>query len=377
MHTQPTIVHIASDDMQEAQQVCHELRLRGFKASPRSLGMDCLGCIGKQDILVIGSNLGHINGGQRRLPTLCEQVRDHTIIFIPGLRQTEFAALDSAGFKYINTATTPTIENLIYLITQMNPDVVYRASKQHALQSAKATSIETGVLSFFRQIRDGGAVAKPEEVESQRREMNDLIGMSPMSVWLDLFRNYHDGTGQHCSLVSGFTLAFARSLRFNEQDTSRLFDAAFFHDVGKATIPLEILDKPGRLVGEEWNVMKSHALRGYEILIRDERTADEIARLARDHHEYLDGSGYPRGIKARRIDDPTRILTICDIFAALVEKRAYKAPKSPEEAYAILRSMAGSKLDPDLVRLFETVVADYDRQQNSGNRLVRDAFEKA
>lgn len=91
-----------------------------------------------------------------------------------------------------------------------------------------------------------------------------------------------------------------------------------------------------------------------------ERTAGEIARLARDHHEYLDGTGYPNGATAAGIDDPTRILTICDIFAALVEKRSYKSPKKPEEAYAILKSMAGTKLDPDLVSLFERVVDDYD-----------------
>ncbi len=360
MHTRQTTIHIAAEDAGEAAGLCRELMVRGFHGATRSLTGEGLDQIGADDILVIAGDFERMNGGERRLPTLSDMVRDRTIVFITRLRPADLASLGRSGFRYINTATTPTVDNLVFLITQMDPNTVYRASKQQALRVEKAAAIETGMLSFFRTLRDGGPMAPTEEVERQRREMDDIIGMSPMSVWLDLFQNYHDGTAQHCSLVSGFTLAFARKLGFNDRDTSRLYDAAFFHDIGKAVIPLEILDKPGRLIASEWEIMKSHALRGYEILTRDDRTAGEIACIARDHHEYLDGSGYPNGLTAAKIGDPTRILTICDIFAALVEKRAYKSPKSPEEAYAILASMAGSKLDPDLVRLFEAVVADYD-----------------
>ena len=367
MHTRQTTIHIAAEDAGEGAALCRALLGRGFQGKARSLTVDCLGCIGERDILVIAGDFERMNGGERKLPTLCEKVRDRTIVFITRLRPSDVASLSRAGFRYINTATTPTVDNLVFLITQMDPDTVYRASKQQALRVEKAAAIETGVLSFFQTLRDGGPMVPAEEVERQRRQMDDIIGMSPMSVWLDLFQNYHDGTAQHCSLVSGFTLAFARKLGFNERDASRLYDAAFFHDIGKAVIPLEILDKPGRLIAGEWEIMKSHASRGYEILARDDRTAGEIACIARDHHEYLDGSGYPNGLTAAKIGDPTRILTICDIFAALVEKRAYKTPKSPEEAYAILASMAGSKLDTDLVRLFEAVVADYD----TGGRSVR------
>ncbi|WP_169507198.1 HD-GYP domain-containing protein [Pleomorphomonas koreensis] len=363
MHTRQTTIHIAAEDAGEAAGLCRELMVRGFHGATRSLTGEGLGQIGADDILVIAGDFERMNGGERRLPALSHAVRGRTIVFVTRLRPADIAGLGRAGFRYINTATTPTVDNLVFLITQIDPNTVYRASKQQALRVEKAAAIETGVLSFFRMLRDGGPMAPAEEVERQRREMDDIIGMSPMSVWLDLFQNYHDGTAQHCSLVSGFTLAFARKLGFNDRDTSRLYDAAFFHDIGKAVIPLEILDKPGRLIASEWEIMKSHASRGYEILTRDDRTAGEIARIARDHHEYLDGSGYPNGLTAAKIGDPTRILTICDIFAALVEKRAYKSPKSPEEAYAILASMAGSKLDPDLVRLFEAVVADYDTGQ--------------
>ncbi|CAI9418804.1 hypothetical protein ANOBCDAF_04377 [Pleomorphomonas sp. T1.2MG-36] len=91
--------------------------------------------------------------------------------------------------------------------------------------------------------------------------------------------------------------------------------------------------------------MKRHFLHSYEILPRDGHTRGEIARVARDHREYLDRSGYPNGLRGNEIDDITRFITICDIFAALTEKRAYKAPKRLDEAYTILVSMVGTKLD--------------------------------
>jgi putative nucleotidyltransferase with HDIG domain len=361
----PAKIHVACEDAADAATLCRELMRRGFAAEPRPLDADCPEPLPERDILVIAGDFDRLRRGAARFPHLCRAVRERTIVFLDHLPPREFADLARAGFSFINPLSAPSVDNLIFLVSELDPEAVYRASKQQALRAGQAAAIETGMLSFFQHLRSGGAIARAEQVEQHRRNMDALIGLSPMSVWLDLFQNYHDGTAQHCSLVSGFTLAFARKLGFAERDVSRLFDAAFFHDVGKALIPLEILDKPDRLIGAEWTLMQSHAQRGYEILIRDDRTAG-VARIARDHHEYLDGTGYPNGLKSAEIDDPTRLLTICDIFAALVEKRAYKAPKAPDEAYSILMSLSGTKLDPDLLRVFESVVADYDGRLATG-----------
>jgi putative nucleotidyltransferase with HDIG domain len=251
-----------------------------------------------------------------------------------------------------------TLTDLIGLIAAVDPDAVYQASKAEAMRASLSNKVANSVVDLFSRLRANPVAPALEESIRQRRAMDKLVGRSPMSVWIDLIQNYHDGTAQHCSLVSGYTLTFARALGVGDNQMGRLFDAAFFHDVGKAMIPLEILDKPGPLEPSEWDVMKRHVSHGYDILSRDEHTSGEIARVARDHHEYLDGSGYPNGIGAAEIDDITRIITICDIFAALTEKRAYKPPKPPDEAYSILLSLSGTKLDPDLVRVFETVAAE-------------------
>ena len=358
MQKSDATVHILAESEEESCRLVDGLRSLGFEADAAIKAGNCIGCKQRNDIVVVAGRF--YEQGRRRLPPLCHANRDRIIVFLADMRSEEFGALYQAGVRHIETIGKVPTDNIVYHLSQMDPEMVYRASKQRALRADKSLVIEQGALSFFKKLRDGAVDTAIEETEQQRRAIEDLVAMSPMSVWLDLFQNYHDGTAQHCSLVTSFTLMFAKALGFGERETGRIYDAAFFHDVGKAMIPLEILDKPGRLDSHEWDVMKQHVLFGHDILMRDERTAGEIARLARDHHEYLDGTGYPNGATAAGIDDPTRILTICDIFAALVEKRSYKSPKKPEEAYAILKSMAGTKLDPDLVSLFERVVDDYD-----------------
>lgn len=351
-------VHLVADQPEQATPFLRGLQALGFAVNELSPRREDISKVGRNDVFVI---LGHYGTGANspaRLRTLCGERRDRTVLFLDSMKPDAFAAFEREGFSCINMTTTRTTQSLVSLVAQIDAHAVYQASRTVAMRASMTNRIAGSVVDLFSRLRAKPVAPTLEESSRQRRAMNELIGLSPMSVWIDLIQNYHDGTAQHCSLVSGYALAFGRVLGFGDRETGRLFDAAFFHDVGKAMIPLEILDKPGQLTPDEWEIMKRHVLYSYDILSRDENTAGEIARVARDHHEYLDGSGYPNGIAAAGIDDLTRIITICDIFAALTEKRAYKPPKPPEEAYAILSSMAGQKLDPDLVRIFEKVAVE-------------------
>jgi HD-GYP domain-containing protein (c-di-GMP phosphodiesterase class II) len=127
-----------------------------------------------------------------------------------------------------------------------------------------------------------------------------------------------------------------------------------FHDLGKATIPLAILDKPGRLDAKERVIMESHPALGYDALKGNENISFEVLDAVRHHHEYLDGSGYPDGLCAENISDVVRILTISDIFSALIEDRRYREPMPREEAYDVLCGMQG-KLETPLVATFKQV----------------------
>lgn len=351
-------IHLLGESRGEVDSCLQGLLLQGFSADRQPLHAKSILATSNRDILVVTGNLNSELHAPSNLARLFEGRRERTILFLTGVNPNNFTVYERAGFSFINVTTDETVNSLVGLITMVDPQAVYQASKATAMRVSASNAIAHSVVDLFSRLRANPVAPTLEESSRQRRAMNQLIDKSPMSVWIDLIQNYHDGTAQHCSLVSGYTLAFARALGAGEQQTGRLFDAAFFHDVGKARIPLDILDKPGRLDPAEWEIMQRHVLHSYDILSRDEHTSGEIARVARDHHEYLDGSGYPNGIAARQIDDITRIITICDIFAALTERRAYKPPKPFDEAYSILTSMAGTKLDPDLVRLFEKVVEE-------------------
>jgi HD-GYP domain-containing protein (c-di-GMP phosphodiesterase class II) len=124
------------------------------------------------------------------------------------------------------------------------------------------------------------------------------------------------------------------------------------HDIGKAGIPLAILEKPGRLNESEMAVMRKHPQYGLDALGTASMLPPEMLDIVVHHHEFLDGSGYPHGLQGSEISDLVRMMTISDVFAALIERRSYKPLLSGDAAYQILLDM-GPKLDRDLVRAFK------------------------
>ena len=182
------------------------------------------------------------------------------------------------------------------------------------------------------------------------------IGVGGLTAWLETVRAYDDATYQHCLLVAGLAATFAIDLGFSATDRQLLVRAALVHDVGKAKIPLAILNKPGPLDPAERTVMCTHAALGHEILVKAGGFDETVLAVVRHHHEMLDGSGYPDGLKGDAIPDIVRLITVCDVYAALVERRPYRPPLPAAEAMRILHGMKG-KLDGYLVRAFERSVA--------------------
>jgi putative nucleotidyltransferase with HDIG domain len=182
----------------------------------------------------------------------------------------------------------------------------------------------------------------------------DNIAEDGLSNWLETVRRHHEGTYQHCLLVTGIAIDFGLSLGLAKPDIERLHTAAMFHDIGKAKIPLAVLDKPGRLDAAERAMIETHPVAGYEVLKGNAGISPEVLDAVRHHHEYLDGSGYPDALCAASISDVVRILTISDIFAALIEHRVYKPIMPREQAYEIIRGMHG-KLEMPLVTAFREV----------------------
>nr|WP_246527066.1 HD-GYP domain-containing protein [Plastoroseomonas hellenica] len=201
-----------------------------------------------------------------------------------------------------------------------------------------------------------GEPVSPELLEQGSDAVLDSVRQADIRTWLDVVWNHDDVTYQHCLLVAGLAAAFAQKLGFRDQDQRLLSQAALLHDIGKAQVPLDILNKPDRLTPEEMAVMRTHPVVGHELLLRQPGFDPRLLDVVRHHHEYLDGSGYPDGLRGAEISDLNRLTTICDIYAALIERRAYKPPLSPDHALSIMVEMGG-KLDQALLHAFRAVVA--------------------
>ncbi|UFZ04575.1 HD domain-containing protein [Bradyrhizobium ontarionense] len=209
------------------------------------------------------------------------------------------------------------------------------------------------IASMFAAVL-GGAEIDVDETRRAGRHIADCIAENGLSDWLSTVRRHHEGTYQHCLLVTGITIDFGLSLGVHSSDLERLYMAAMFHDIGKAKIPLTILDKPGRLDVKERALVETHPAAGYDALKDNAAITAEVLNAVRHHHEFLDGSGYPDGLMANNIPDLTRILTISDIFSALIEYRSYKPVMAREKAYEILQGMEG-KLEKPLIGAFRDV----------------------
>ncbi|SFI53045.1 HD domain-containing phosphohydrolase [Bradyrhizobium sp. Gha] len=226
------------------------------------------------------------------------------------------------------------------------------SSRSTQLDNAVETAA-TAIASMFTSVTLG----QPLDVDGTKeagRKIADRITQHGLSEWLTTVRRHHEGTYQHCLLVTGVTIDFGLSLGVGRTDLERLYAAAMFHDIGKAQIPLAILDKAGRLDPEERALIETHPVAGYDFLKGHDRISPEILDAVRHHHEYLDGSGYPDALAGESINDIVRILTISDIFAALIEHRNYKPTMPRAEAYHVLCGMT-EKLEKPLVRAFKAV----------------------
>ncbi|WP_232628778.1 HD-GYP domain-containing protein [Methylobacterium sp. Leaf118] len=220
---------------------------------------------------------------------------------------------------------------------------------------ARAAAATTLVTGLFAEAAAGRA-PDPVEAEAGTQIVLDTVSEIGIRAWLDLVWRHDIQVYQHSLSVAGFAAAFAAELGFPRADRERLARAALLHDVGKALIPLAILQKPGVLTPDEMAVMQTHAALGADLLAQEGAYGADILDAVRHHHERLDGSGYPEGLMAGRIGDLTRIVAICDVHSALTERRVYRPPLPVAEAWAIMHAQAG-QLDPDLLRAYRPIVA--------------------
>src|SRR6204780_1179397 len=209
------------------------------------------------------------------------------------------------------------------------------------------------MVRMFEKLPAGVPLQFSDIVAAENKILK-AIKHSSLREWLTAVGCHHTDTYRHCLFVTGFAVAFAQHLGMREDDQRRLARAALLHDVGKAFIPVAILDKPGELNEAEMAEMREHPRRGFEALARQGGFPPEMLDVVLHHHELLDGSGYPDGLRGKEISDIVRLTTMVDIYAAMVEKRPYRLQFTHARAFSMMEEM-GDKLDQHLLQAFRPV----------------------
>lgn len=240
------------------------------------------------------------------------------------------------------------------LLTKLRDEAATLASVAAAPAGAQSPGVAAAVetlQSIFAAACSGTSI-DATAVQAASDAVVGQLEAQGLSAWIETVRMHHSQTYQHCLLVTGVAVAFGQHIGASRKDRQRLSVAGMLHDIGKARIPLAILEKPGRLDDNELAIMRKHPQYGLDALGTVSTLHAEMLDMVVHHHELLDGSGYPHGLQGNEISDLVRMMTISDVFGALIERRSYKPPLSGDAAYQILLDM-GPKLDQDLVRAFK------------------------
>ena len=159
--------------------------------------------------------------------------------------------------------------------------------------------------------------------------------------------NHSHSAYAHSVNVCAYAAIVGRSIGMRRTELDELALAAFLHDLGKARVPSQILDKPARLTHLEWSVMRRHPTWSCDMLVRS-GLPKSVLRGILQHHERLDGSGYPLGLKGGEIDPLARLVALVDVYDALTSNRVYRPGTRPFDALSIMREDVGTTLDRDL-----------------------------
>ncbi len=211
-------------------------------------------------------------------------------------------------------------------------------------------------IQFYRAkrlLQENNIALGSKIVHQQKRLLSELENNQIEMIWMltELMESTSDETGQHIKRVAEISSLLAHyhpALKSTDEDT--LYHASPMHDIGKMTIPHQILHKPGRYTEEEFEMMKRHTSNAYNLLSGSNRALIKAAAIiAHEHHEKWNGKGYPRQLKGTDIHIYGRIVALADVFDALTHKRCYKDAWEMEEVIEYIRDHRATQFDPELV----------------------------
>ena len=238
------------------------------------------------------------------------------------------------------------------------------------------------VTSMFQEARMGQAV-NTASAQKLVEEISDSVSRNPGAlISLARLKTADDYTYMHSVAVCALMIALSKQLGLDEKQTRSAGIAGLLHDLGKALMPMDVLNKPGKLTDEEFAIIKTHPEEGYKLLLNS-TGADEVALdVVLHHHEKTDGTGYPKRLKDAEISLYAKMGAVCDVYDAITSNRPYKAGWDPAESLRKMAEWANGHFDPLVFQAFVKSLGIYPIgslvKLNSGRLgLVIDQAEKS
>lgn len=304
--------------------------------------------------VVVDIDLTSVNSVQavrRKLTSKTYQALPRLFVLADGVHRESTQAWSLGATDTIRWPFDP--DTILQRVRASFPETAEDATSSAQALDAGVAAANAVMVKIFEKLPAGVPLTLDDVMQAETKILKALRRTS-LREWLMAINKHHARSYRHCLLVTGYAVAFAQHLNMREDDQRRLARAALIHDVGKAYIPLAILDKRDELTPREEIELSKHTQIGFDVLKGHGDFPREMLDVVLHHHEMLDGSGYPDGLRGEEISDLVRMITVTDIFAMLVEERVDSPPMSNADAYTIMENLTG-KIDMDLVHAFRPV----------------------
>jgi putative two-component system response regulator len=322
---------VVDDTLANLQLLANILKEDGYKVRPAINGSLALRAVAqkKPDLILLDIKMPDMDGYQ-----VCQALKENPdtkdipVIFISALSDAndKVRAFSMGGVDYL---TKP------FQFEEVKARVATHLQLKDYQENLEA-KIQAGLaeISLLNQ-----------EIIATQRDVIIMLG--------SVCEGHSVETSLHLKRVAAYCYFLARRCGIAQETAELIKEAAPMHDIGKIAIPDAILEKPGPLTIDEWEIMKTHATLGYQMLISSSRPLFKMAAtIAHQHHEKWNGSGYPIGLKGEEIHIAGRLSAIADVFDALDSKRCYKSNWQLDDTLAFFTEQRGQHFDPTLVDIF-------------------------
>lgn len=271
-----------------------------------------------------------------------------SMTFKTGQKLTDVQITQLGGAK-LDGAYVDTVRSEVRIVSSINQQI-----RREAISNIH--SLADNFIDSNKGVQQGDIEAIGDTTQAL---IDSLSSQKDILINIADIKMYDDYTYHHSLSVAIMSIAIGIELGLTNQMLNELGLAGLLHDIGKVAIPIEIINKPGKLTSDEFNVVKMHPVHAASHLKERNLVNDNIFNGIVGHHEKLDGSGYPNKLKGTDIHPYARILAVADVYDALTSNRPYRIPSPPNEAIEFVMGGMGSHFDERVVRAFLRKVAPY------------------